>query len=136
MIQNFQKLISKRLILGRLESSEEFKAKKSLSPKKRERFEIEKLKITVRDINETDLNSRDLDKKTTGSVITEISSGSPLNGILDLNDIIIEVQKKPITKSQNLNQIINAVIKKGERTLLLTVINSQNRRRYLGVKIN
>ncbi len=131
-----QKLISKRLILGRLESSEEFKAKKSLSPKKRERFEIEKLKITVRDINETDLNSRDLDKKTTGSVITEISSGSPLNGILDLNDIIIEVQKKPITKSQNLNQIINAVIKKGERTLLLTVINSQNRRRYLGVKIN
>mgnify|MGYP001167074283 FL=1 len=69
-------------------------------------------------------------------MITEISSGSPLNGILDLNDIIIEVQKKPITKSQNLNQIINAVIKKGERTLLLTVINSQNRRRYLGVKIN
>ena len=36
----------------------------------------------------------------------------------------------------DLNRIVEAIFKKGEKTLLLTVINSNNQRRYLGVKIN
>ena len=56
-------------------------------------IEIESLKIAVREITDQDISSRNLNKKTTGVVITDISSRSPLSNLLSLNDIIIEVQK-------------------------------------------
>ena len=129
-----KKLISKRLVLGRLESSEEFKEKKKKVTKKEE--DIESLKITVRDLNEQDISSRNLDKRTKGVVITEISNRSPLANFLSINDIIIEVQKTPIKTISDLRRIVESIFKKGEKTLLLTVINKNNQRRYLGVKIN
>ena len=129
-----KKLITKRLVLGRLESSEEFKEKKSKIVKKEK--EIETLKITVRDITSEDISSRKLAKNTTGAVIVEMANRSPLINLLSVDDIIIEVQKKPIKKSSDLNKIVDEIFKKGEKTLLLTVINKNNRRRYLGVKIN
>ena len=129
-----KKLISKRLILGRLESSEEFKEKKTKVVKKVE--DIEKLKIAVREINNEDISSRNLNKKTSGVVITEISNRSPLNNLLSVNDIIIEVQKSPIKSPSDLKRQVDNFFQKGEKTLLLTVINKNNQRRYLGVKIN
>ena len=129
-----KKLISKRLILGRLESSEEFKEKKTKVVKKVE--DIEKLKIAVRDITNEDISSRNLNKKTSGVVITEISSRSPLTNLLSVNDIIIEVQKSPVKSSSDLKRLVDNFFQKGEKTLLLTVINKNNQRRYLGVKIN
>ena len=129
-----KKLISKRLTLGRLETSEEFKETKPKIVKKDE--EIEKLKITVREMNDQDRSSRNLDKKTKGVVITDIANRSPLSNLLSVNDIIIEVQKTSIKSSNDLNKIVNSIFKKGEKTLLLTIINKNNRRRYLGVKIN
>ena len=129
-----KKLITKRLTLGRLESSEEFKEKKT--PKVNKEIEIESLKITVRDINKQDIDSRKLDKNTKGAVILKISNKSSLVGLLNINDIIIEVQKNPITKSTDLNNVVNQIFKKGKKTLLITVINKENQRRYLGVKIN
>ena len=131
-----KKLISKRLVLGRLESSEEFKTKQPLSPQKKIEIEIESLKITVRDLNDKDIKSRKLDKKTKGSIILELSNRSPLSGLLSIDDIIIEVQKNPIKESKDIETIVNSIIKKGEKTLLLTIINRENQRRYLGVKIN
>ena len=129
-----KKLISKRLILGRLESSEEFKEKKTQVVKKVE--DIEKLKIAVRDITDEDISSRKLNKKTLGAVITEISNRSPLTNLLSVNDIIIEVQKSPVKSSSDLKRLVDNFFQKGEKTLLLTVINKNNQRRYLGVKIN
>ena len=129
-----KKLISKRLVLGRLESSEEFKDKKTKTVKKV--VDIDKLKIAVRDINSEDITSRNLNKKTSGVVITEISSRSPLINLLSVNDIIIEVQKSPIKSTSDLKKSVDSFFKKGEKTLLLTVINKNNQRRYLGVKIN
>ena len=129
-----KKLISKRLTLGRLESSEEFREKKSKVVKKVE--DIEKLKIAVRDITDEDIAKRNLNKKTSGVVITEISNRSPLINLLNVNDIIIEVQKSPVKSSSNLKKLVDDIFKKGEKTLLLTVINQNNQRRYLGVKIN
>jgi len=129
-----KKLITKKLTLGRLESSEEFKAKKA--PVIIKDIEIESLKITVRDVNEKDKTSRKLDKNTKGSVIVKISNESSLTGLLNVGDIIIEIQKTPITKSADLNNVVNQIFKKGKKTLLITVINKNNQRRYLGVKIN
>ena len=129
-----KKLISKRLTLGRLETSDEFKETKPKIVKKDE--EIESLKIAVREINDQDISSRNLDKKTKGVVITEISTRSPLANLVSVNDIIIEVQKTPTKTVVDLEKIVNSIFKKGEKTLLLTIIDQNNRRRYLGVKIN
>ena len=129
-----KKLISKRLTLGRLETSEEFKESKPKIVKKD--VDIQSLKIAVRDLNDQDINNRNLNKKTKGVVITEISNRSPLANLLNVNDIILEVQKTPVKNSSDLNNIVNDIFKKGEKTLLLTIINNNNRRRYLGVKIN
>ena len=130
-----KKLITKNLTLGRLESSEEFKAKKPKN-KKTELIEIEKLKITVRDLTKEDISQEKLNKISKGVVIVEISNRSPLSGLLSVNDIIIEAQKTPVTKSSDLKDIVNRLIKKGDKNLLLSIINNNNQRRYLGVKIN
>ena len=129
-----KKSFSKKLILGRLESSEEFKEKKTKTVKKEN--EIETLKIIVRDITSEDISSRNLAKNTKGVVIVDIANRSPLSNLLSINDIIIEVQKTSVKNSTDLNKIVDGIFKKGEKTLLLTIINNNNRRRYLGVKIN
>ncbi len=131
-----KRLISKRLTLGRLESSKEFKDKQPATPEDKKEFNIETLKITVRNINSKDITSRKLDKSTSGAIIVEISKRSPLNGLVNIGDAIIEIQKKPIKNSDNLNQVVQNIVKKGEKTVLLTILNSNNQRRYLGVKIN
>ena len=120
--------------MGRLESSEEFQEKKTKVVKKV--VDIERLKIAVRDLTQEDISSRNLDKKTTGVVITEISNRSPLTNLLSINDIIIEVQKSSVKSSSDLKKLVENIFNKGEKTLLLTVINKNNQRRYLGVKIN
>jgi len=129
-----KKSITKKLTLGRLESSEEFKERKTKTVNKEN--EIETLKITVRDITNEDITSRNLKKNAKGVVIVDIAKRSPLVNLVSINDIIIEVQKTPIKNSQDLNKIVNGIFKKGEKTLLLTIIDNNNRRRYLGVKIN
>ena len=130
-----KKLITKKLTLGRLESSQEFKAK-SPKIKKTKEVEIENLKITVRDLNEEDISSRKLNKNTKGVVIMEISNISPLKGLLNINDIVIEAQKTQITKPSDLNNVVNEVKKRGDKNLLLSVIDKNNQSRYLGVKLN
>jgi len=130
-----KKSITKKLTLGRLESSEEFKEKKIKTVKKKEKV-IKSLKISVREVNDNDISSRNLNKNTKGVVITNIENKSPLVSVLSINDIIIEVQKNPVKNSSDLKNIVDGIFKKGEKTLLLTVIDQNNRRRYLGVKIN
>ena len=129
-----QKLISKKVILGRLESSGEFKVKIKPENEKKETSTIDSLKITVRILTEHDVEHRKLPEETKGLVITEIQNDSPLN-YLQVNDIIVEVQKKKITSIKILQDIVNDVLKSDESNLLIVVYNNQNQRRYLGVKI-
>ncbi len=133
-----KKLITKKLTLGRLESSDDFKAenKKTKPETKTKDTEVKTLKITVRDITVKDIKDRKLEKKLSGVVITGISSKSVVAGTLREGDIIIEVQKNKVLNSKALNQLIEGIYKKGEKTLLLTIINNNNQRRYLGVKTN
>ena len=133
-----KKLITKKLTLGRLESSDDFKAEnKKIKPEtKTKDIEIETLKITVRNITDKDIKDRKLEKSLKGVVITSISSRSAIAGMLREGDIIIEVQKNKVLNSKQLNQLIENIYKKGEQTLLLTIINNNNQRRYLGVKTN
>ena len=133
-----KKLIKKKLTLGRLESSDDFKAenKKTKPEIKVKDTEVETLKITVRNITAKDIKDRKLNKNLKGVVITNISNRSVVAGMLREGDIIIEVQKNKVLNSKQLNQLIESIYKKGEQTLLLTIINNSNQRRYLGVKTN
>ena len=133
-----KKLIIKKLTLGRLESSDDFKSenKKNKLETKKKDTEIKTLKISVRDITVKDILERKLEKNLKGVVITSISNKSPVAGMLREGDIIIELQKNKVLSPKQLNQLIENIYKKGEQTLLLTIINSNNQRRYLGVKTN
>ena len=129
-----KKEITKTITLGRLETSEDFKvAEKKAKPKE---TRIEKLKIIVRELNKEDIKIRNLPNQTSGLVITQIEADSPLAKSLDINSIILEAQKKKIRSIDDLNQALDQVLKTSEKTLLLVIYNSQNQRRYIGVKLN
>tara|TARA_A100001015_G_scaffold227397_1_gene256896 strand:+ start:779 stop:2080 length:1302 start_codon:yes stop_codon:yes gene_type:complete len=85
-----KKLINKRITLGRLETSEDFKVTK---PKQVKTSRIENLKIEVRSLKKEDIASRELPMNTTGVVITKIDNDSPIAN-LAINNIIVEAQKK------------------------------------------
>ena len=129
-----KKLISKKVKLGRLESSSDFKAEKNEDNRKLDSIRIDNLKITVRELTKNDINKRKLPTETKGLVITGIDIDSPVN-YLEVNNIIIEVQKKKISSVKSLNDIIKNVLNSSESTLLIVIYNNQNQRRYLGVKL-
>ena len=126
------KEISKKIKLGRLETSEDFKAKKTIETKD---TAIESLKINVRPVEQKDIDERGLPKNTKGLVITEIANDSPIN-YLSAGNIIIEAQKKVIKTIGDLEIAINLALKSSEKTLLLVIFNNQNQRRYIGVKLD
>ena len=129
-----KRLISKKVILGRLELSDTFKTQKETEKKKQTEFTIESLKISVRVLNKEDLTKRKLPNQTKGLVITKIENDSPLN-YLEVNDIIVEAQKERVISVKKLETIVDEVLKSKESTLLIVVYNNQNQRRYLGVKL-
>ena len=126
------KEISKKIKLGRLETSEDFKIKK---PKEKKDTEIDSLKINVRPIEKKDIEERGLTKNTKGLVITKIANDSPIN-YLEKGNIIIEAQKKTIKTIGDLELAVKAALQSSEKTLLLVIYNNQNQRRYIGVKLN
>ena len=129
-----EKLISKRVLLGRLESSNEFKAEKKSEPDKSKYVKIESLKIVVRDLSKDDINNRKLPKNTTGVVVEEILEGSPLM-FVSVNDVIVELQKKKINNSNQFSKLAKEIINKGASTLYLAIYNSSNQRTYITVKL-
>ena len=129
-----QKLISKKVLLGRLESSNEFKAEEKPEKDKSKFTKIEELKISIRDLTKDDISKRNLPKNTQGVVVTEIFEGSPLM-FVSVDDVIVEMQKKKITNAKQLKNLVKEIIKKGAKTLYLAIYNSSNQRSYITVKL-
>ena len=130
--RNSKELI-KKITLGRLETSEDFKAEKKLEKPKT--LEIVGLKITVRALTNEDIQNRKLPSDTTGVVITDIENDSPVNN-LNINNIIIEAQKKKIKTIGDLQKIVKTALTSSEKTILVVIYNNQNQRRYIGVKLD
>ena len=126
--------IAKEIILGRLETSEDFKTQGTITQKPKEK-NIEGLKISVRSLNKIDIEQRNLPKETSGVVITKIEQDSPIN-YLQVNNIIVEAQKKKINTIGDLDNIVKMALRSSEKTLLIAIYNNQNQRRYIGVKLN
>ena len=132
-----KKEIFKNVVLGRLETSEDFKVTDKKESSEKQVEDIKNLKITVRLLNKEDIKNRNLPNQTTGVVVTKIENDSPLkNTTLAENDIIIEAQKKRIRSISDLNQITEKVLNSNQKTILFAIYNNQNQRRYIGVKLD
>ena len=129
-----KKEIIKTIKLGRLETSEDFKVTEKSKPQKE--LGIENLKISVRELTKDDIKIRNLPNQTSGLVITKIENDSPLINSVDVNSIILEAQKKKIKSVNDLNQAVKKVLNSNQKTILLVIYNSQNQRRYIGVKLD
>jgi len=126
--------IEKTIVLGRLETSADFKVADQKKPPKE--IEIKELKIFVKNLTKEDIQSRKLPNQTTGLVITKIENNSPLINSIEVNSIILEAQKKKIKSTDDLTQVLKKVLNSNQKTILLVIYNSQNQRRYIGVKLD
>ena len=129
-----KKEITKIITLGRLETSEDFKVAEKNIPLKEQR--IKSLKITVRNLSKEDIKTRNLPNQTSGLIITQIDGDSPLASSIEINSIILEAQKKKIRNSEDLIQAVQQVLNSNQKTILFVIYNSQNQRRYIGVKLD
>jgi len=132
-----KKEITKNIKLGRLETSSDFKKEKpkEVTPETPEISEIKSLKIIARLLNKKDIEQRKLPNQTTGLVITNIGKNSPIN-YLNVGDVIVEAQKKKIKSIKELEDIVDKALKSDQKTILIVIYNSQNQRRYIGVKLD
>ena len=130
-----KKEIVKNVLLGRLETSEDFKVSE-----KQEMIEgtdeIKDLKITVRNLNKEDIKNRKLPNQTTGLVIMGIQNNSPLASSIKVNSIIVEAQKERIKTIEDLKRITKQVLKSNQKTILLAIYNNKNQKRYIGINLD
>ena len=130
-----KKVITKSILLGRLETSDDFKVseKKSKAPQD---IIIEDLKITVRKLTKEDIKTRKLPNQISGLVITKIGNTSPLLKSIETNSVIVEAQKIKIKSVKDLEKIVKDVLKSNQKTILLAIYNNENQRRYIGIKLD
>ena len=126
--------VTKKIMLGRLETSEDFKPRLNKEEKPKQ-TRIKGLKIEVRPIIEKDIRDRKLPQSTSGVVITKIENDSPVN-YLNVNNIIVEAQKRNINTAGDLNNVVNSAMRSSEKTILIVIYNNQNQKRYIGVKLD
>ena len=126
--------ITKKIILGRLETSEDFKPQLNKEDKPKQ-TRIEGLKIEVRPIKEKDIIDRNLPKSTSGVIITKSDNDSPVN-YLKVGKIIVEAQQRNINTPGDLNIVVNSALRSTEKTILIVIYNNQNQKRYIGVKLD
>ena len=130
-----KKELTKNVLLGRLETSDDFKVseKQSNTPKD---LIIEDLKITVRKLTKEDIKTRKIPNQTTGLVVTQIGNTSPLLKSIEVNSIIVEAQKTKIRSASDLEKIVKDVLKSNQKTILLAIYNNENQRRYKAIKLD
>ena len=128
-----KKVLNKTVVLGRLEETAEFKEKQV--PAKVADTSVESLGIKVRNLNEKDMAARKIKDKN-GVIIQEVDVNGPMSdAAVGVGDIIIALQNKKIKDVSDFEQKVKKEIKSGSKSLLLTILDSQNRSRYVGVKI-
>jgi len=127
-----KKEIYKKITLGRLETSDDFKASK---PKQSKSYRVENLRAEFRQLTKEDIKNRKLPPNTSGVVITKIDPDSPINN-LEVNNIITEVQKRKVKTPGDLDNIIKVSILEKNKTILIVIYNNQNQKSYIGIKLN
>jgi serine protease Do len=127
--------LTKNVLLGRLETSDDFKVSEKQSNPPLDLI-IEDLKITVRLLNKEDIKTTKLQNQTTGLIVTKIGNTSPLRNSISVDSIIVEAQKTKIRTVSDLENIVKEVLRSNQKTILFAIYNTQNQRRYIGVKLD
>ena len=128
-----KKILNKSILLGRLETSDDFLSERK-KPEEPETSLISGLKIKVRLLTKDDILNRNLPSGTTGVVISEIQSGSPID-YLKVGNVIVEAQGKKLKSINELDKLVKIALRSSEKTILIAIYNSENQKRYIGVKL-
>ena len=130
-----KKEIIKNVLLGRLETSNDFKVSKKKSTTPQDLI-IEDLKITVRKLTKEDIKTRKLPNQTTGLIVTKVGNTSPLLNSISVNSILIEAQKTKIKNVSDLKNTVKNVLKSNQKTILFVIYNNENQKEYVGIKLD
>jgi serine protease Do len=130
-----KKILTKNIIVTRLEETSEYKNEnnKQAAPLV---VTIKELGIKIRNINSQDIETRSNLKDKKGVYIIEINGDSPLALLpVQQGEIIIAVANTPVGNVKNFEDQFKKEIKKNTNSVLLTILDSNNQSKFIGVKI-
>ena len=98
---------------------------------------IKELGIKVRTLADDDKSRLDLAKSLQGAVITEVNKDSFLiRQNIKKDDIIIEIQNKPIKESGDILKVIDEVVSQGKENVLIVFYSGPNAKKYIGARLS
>ena len=99
--------------------------------------QIKELGIKVRTLSSDDKIRLELDKGVNGVIIADIERDSFLiRQNIKKDDVIIEIQNKPIETSGDALAVIDEVIAQGKENILIVFYAGPNSRKYIGVRLS
>ena len=99
--------------------------------------QINELGIKVRTLSDDDKIRLELDSSVEGVIIADIEQDSfLLRQNIKKDDVIIEIQNKPVTTSGDALAVIDEVIAQGKENILIVFYAGPNSRKYIGVRLS
>ncbi len=99
--------------------------------------QIKELGIKVRTLSDDDKIRLELDQSVAGVIIADIEQDSFLiRQNIKKDDVIIEIQNKPVTTSGDALAVIDEVIAQGKENILIVFYAGPNSRKYIGVRLS
>jgi len=99
--------------------------------------QIKELGIKVRTLSDDDKIRLELDQSVAGVIIADIEQDSFLiRQNIKKDDVIIEMQNKPVTTSGDALALIDEVIAQGKENILIVFYAGPNSRKYIGVRLS
>ena len=99
--------------------------------------QIKELGIKVRTLSSDDKIRLELDQGVNGVIIADIERDSFLiRQNIKKDDVIIEIQNKPIETSGDALAVIDEVIAQGKENILIVFYAGPNSRKYIGVRLS
>jgi serine protease Do len=128
-------ILTKKIVVTRLEDTSEYKNENN-KPSASTFATIKELGIKIRNINNQDVEKRPNLKNKKGVLIVEIESNSPLSLLpVQQGDIIIAVSNIQVGDVKNFEEIFKRELKKNLNSILLTLLDTNNQNKFIGVKI-
>ena len=91
----------------------------------------------MRTLTEEDKSRLDLTNSLQGVIISDINNDSFLiRQNIKKDDIIIEIQNKPVASSGDVLQIIDDVISQGKENVLIVFYSGPNTKKYIGARLS
>jgi len=129
-----KKLLSKQINVERLEEAAEYKESQRTvaSPT----LSVKELGVKIRNISQQDVTKRQALKDKNGVIISEIEKDGPVS-LLPINegDVIVAVANVQITNTKTFDDLFKKELRKNLNSILLTIFDTNNQTKFIGVKI-